>query len=237
MKLLRKENLASWLLCGLMFLIALATYPRLPDSIPMHFNASGVVDGYGPRYFIFMAPVITAGLLLLAEVTPHIDPRKNNYGRFRPQYYLIFLICSLLFLCVELYTVAVCLLPDLAQSFNISNWMPAGVGIMLAICGNIMPKFKHNYFVGIKTPWTLADEDVWYLTHRSAGKLWFVCGILMIFVSFLPANGKVTAFCIILAVMVLVPYLHSYLIFKKRHSSPSPEAADDAFASDEPKEL
>lgn len=222
MKFIHKDNRLSWILCAVMLVIAVAVYPGLPDQIPTHFNAAGEVDGTGPRIAILMMPAVTAFLLLLGELAPRIDPRRNNYRRFQPQYYLIYFVCTLLFFFLELYTIAVCFRPDLVQTVNMGVWMPALVGAMIAVCGNIMPKFKHNYFAGIKTPWTLADEDVWYLTHRFTGKLFVLCGILMIFIGFLPTSWKVPAFIPLVLVMAVVPYLYSYLAYRKKISGQEP---------------
>ena len=93
--------------------------------------------------------------------------------------------------------------------------MPALVGAMMAFCGNIMPKFKPNYFTGVKTPWTLADENVWYLTHRFTGKLWVACGIQMIFAAFLPPFWKLCLFFPLILIMVLLPVLYSYLVYRR----------------------
>ena len=86
MKPLHKGNFGAWFLCGLMFLISLAAFPWLPEQVPIHFNAAGAVDGTGPRFMIFMFPGLTALLLLIAEISPRIDPRQNNYRKFRRQY-------------------------------------------------------------------------------------------------------------------------------------------------------
>jgi uncharacterized membrane protein len=215
MKMFHKENRNTWILCLLMFLVAIVAYPGLPDQVPIRFDASGIVDETGPRFSVFLMPGIALLLLLFAEISPRIDPRGNNYRRFHRQYYLIHFLLTLLLLFTELYTIAVCYRPELLSSFNMGLWMPALVGAMMAFCGNIMPKFKPNYFTGVKTPWTLADENVWYLTHRFTGKLWVACGILMIFAAFLPPFWKLCLFFPLILIMVLLPVLYSYLVYRR----------------------
>lgn len=222
-KLFHKENKNAWLLCVLMLVISLIAWPWLPEQIPIHFNAAGAVDGTGSRFMIFMEPGLTAFLLLLAEVSPRIDPKGANYSRFRRQYHQVHFVVTLLLLLTELYTIAVCFRPELAETFSMGIWMPALVGALLAFCGNIMPKFKHNYFTGIKTPWTLADENVWYRTHRFSGKLYVICGGLMMPTAFLPSAWKVGIFFLLILTMVLVPILYSYLIFRRRAEAGSDE--------------
>ena len=221
MKLFHKENRNTWLLCLLMFLVAAVSYPWLPEQVPIRFNASGLIDETGPRFFVFLMPGVTFLLLLLAELSPRIDPRGSNYRRFHRQYYLIHFLLTLLFLFIELYTIAVCYWPGLLSSFNVGLWLPAFIGVMLAFCGNIMPKFKPNYFTGIKTPWTLADENVWYLTHRFTGKLWVAGGILIIFAAFLPPVWKLCVFFSLILMIVLLPVLYSFLVYRRNSRSSS----------------
>ena len=223
-KLFHKKNCGAWILCGLMFLVALAAYPALPEQIPLHFNAAGAVDRTGPRYTVFLMPGFTAVLLLLAEALPGIDPRRANYRKFRRQYRQVHFITALLLLLAELYTIAVCFRPELTETFSMAVWMPAVVGAFLAFCGNVMPKFKHNYFVGVKTPWTLADEKVWYLTHRFCGKLYMAGGVLMMLMAFLPSLSGYTTLALLLF-LIFLPILYSYLAFRRirKDADPSEE--------------
>lgn len=234
MKPSRNGNPGAWILCALMFLISLAVWPHLPEQIPLHFNAAGSVDGTGPRFMIFMFPVLTAFLLLVAEVSPRIDPRQDNYRRFRQQYRQLHFILSLLFLLIELYTIAICFRPGLTETLSIGTWMPALIGALLAFCGNAMPKFKYNFFVGVKTPWTLADENVWYLTHRFSGKVFVVCGVLMMLAAFLPPDGKVLLFLLLIAAMILLPTLYSYLAFRRQKAAGCPADAEEESDQNEP---
>ncbi len=168
---------------------------------------------------IFMFPGLTALLLLIAEISPRIDPRQNNYRKFRRQYDRLHFVLALLFFLLDLYTIVICFRPELTQTFSLGTWMPVFIGALLAYCGNIMPKFKFNFFVGIKTPWTLADENVWYLTHRFAGKVFVVCGVLMMPAAFLPPTRKVLLFFFLILTIILLPSLYSYLVFRRRQET------------------
>lgn len=177
----------------------------------MHFNAAGDIDNYGNKIFIFLAPCIIILMIFLAEVMKNIDPKKNSYNNFKRQYYMIHFIVSLLMLLIELYTIAVSF--DI-KIVNISYIMILALGTMFVILGNLMPKFKHNYFVGIRTSWTLADEDVWFKTHRFGGKIWFVGGILMMLTVFLPPDFNFIFFIAIAFIIALIPIIYSYIIYK-----------------------
>ena len=92
------------------------------------------------------------------------------------------------------------------------------IGILFIIIGNLLPKVKQNFFMGIKTPWTLADEHVWYATHRFSGKLWFVLGLVMCACGFVPDTVMGPIILISATVAVIVPIVYSYIVYKKRTS-------------------
>ena len=94
--------------------------------------------------------------------------------------------------------------------------VPFSIGLMFLVIGNMMPKFRPNYFVGIKTPWTLANEEVWTKTHRMAGRLWFAGGLVIAAVSFIGTGTmRAIVFGVVTAVLVIIPLLYSYLAFRK----------------------
>nr|WP_312578093.1 SdpI family protein [Sedimentibacter sp.] len=215
MKIFKQENIKLWILFAVTIIIGLVSYRYLPEQIPMHFDIAGNVDRYGGRIQIFLSPLIIFFMIIVAEVARNVDPKKNSYNKFNKQYYLIFFIVSLLMLGIQLYT--------LAFSFNmnvvsISLLMPFAVGLLFTIIGNSMPKFKQNFYAGIRTSWTLSDEEVWVKTHRFGGKIWFVGGILMMISSILPDNIKMISFFGIVILLAIAPVGYSYIIYKKKHN-------------------
>ena len=104
-----------------------------------------------------------------------------------------------------------------STNFNVGHFISPIIGIMLIVIGNYMPKFKQSFFCGIKTPWALADEENWYKTHRVGGKLWVIGGLLFVIVAFLPQPLMEIILVINLLVLVVVPYLYSYLIYRKKY--------------------
>jgi uncharacterized membrane protein len=212
-KILKHENKKLWVLFVVTLLIALISYNYLPEIIPIHFDVSGNVDNYGNRIFIFLEPFIILFMIITAEVARNVDPKKNAYDKFNKQYYMIFFLVSLLMLVIELYTIAFSLNMKI---FNINIIMPFAVGLLFAIIGNSMPKFKQNFYAGIRTSWTLADDDVWFKTHRLGGKIWFIGGILMMISVFLPDVLKTIVFFTVVALIVLVPIIYSYIIYKNK---------------------
>lgn len=213
-RIFRNENIKIWILFVVTMLIGAISYSYLPEQIPIHFNAAGEIDNYGGRISIFLAPGVILAMTLLAEFFRNADPKKSSYDKFNKQYYLIFFLTSLLMLVIQLYTIAVSLKMKI---LNINAVMPVAVGLLFAIIGNSMPKFKQNYFAGIKTSWTLADEEVWFKTHRLGGKIWFIGGILMMLSSILPDNMKMFVFFGVVIILSIVPIGYSYIIYKKKY--------------------
>lgn len=214
-KIFKHENIKMWILFVITLIIGLASYSHLPEQIPIHFDIAGNVDNYGGKIYIFMEPFIILFMIIIAEVAKNIDPKKSAYNKFNKQYYLIFLLISILMLFVQLYT--------LAYSFNIkilniSILMPFLVGLLFTFIGNMMPKFKQNFYAGIRTSWTLSDEEVWFKTHRFGGKVWFIGGIIMMISSILPNSLKMWIFFGAVAVLTIAPMVYSYVIYKNKNT-------------------
>ncbi len=213
MKLLHKDNYKNYIIALASLIISAIVLPVLPDQIPIHFNSQGGADGYGNPLMVFLFPGIILFLNVLAEFTKHTDPRAANYAVFSKHYYLFYMVIDIFLFLVQLYVITYALE---IITLNISNAIVAAMGVLFIIIGNLMPKIKQNFFMGIKTPWTIADEQVWYETHRLSGKLWFILGILMCICGFLPTNVMIPTLLIIMAVAVLVPVVGSYVFFKRR---------------------
>lgn len=215
MKIFKQENIKLWILFAVTLLIGAVSYSYLPERVPIHFDAAGNVDNYGGRITIFLFPAIILFMIVTAEVARNIDPKKSSYNKFNKQYYLIYFLVSILMLLIQLYTIAFSMN---IKIWNISSIMPFAVGLLFAFIGNIMPKFKQNFYAGIRTSWALSDEEVWFKTHRFGGKVWFIGGILMMASSILPANMKIVTFFVILATLSIAPTIYSYVVYRKKHS-------------------
>lgn len=211
-KLFHQENYKLWMIAIIALLIAAIAYPFLPQEIPFHFGVNGEVDRYGGPWTIFLMPVITMIFIASAELFRIIDPKRQSYAKFSRQYYGVHFLICLMFILLEIYIIAISMGIELT---NINHLMPAFIGILFLVLGNSMPKFKHNYFIGIRTCYTLANEDVWFMTHRFAGKLWFLGGFGIILTVFLPTNVIWIAFIIITAIIIIAPVLYSYFVYQR----------------------
>lgn len=196
-----------------MLLAAAFIYPSMPDQVPIHWNAQGVVDGYGTKGFgTFMLPVMNFGFYFLFLAIPILDPQKANYAKFAGSFRLIRFVFHLFFALIFALTIYA----SLGHSVDISLWVPAAVSILFIILGNRMGRVRHNYFVGFRLPWTLANEEVWQRTHRFGSKAMVIGGILS-FIGIFLTTGNARFAVLMIGVMgpTILVTIYSYVIFKR----------------------
>lgn len=182
----------------------------LPQKIPVNFDIRGNCNSYGSKYLLFTLPAIIALFIICSECIK--DKLISNVNNQRYYYRTIFFV-NLFIVVFELCVIAVA---KKAEMKVYNNILLVLVGIIIMIIGNMLPKFNHNYLFGIRNRWTVADEHVWYCTHRFTGKLWFVCGIgliLAVFTKGMLHNGIVAG---ITVVLVVIPVLYSKMIYQKQ---------------------
>ena len=161
MKQSNKTEWAIWGVCALSFAVTLALLPLLPARIPVHWNVDGQIDSWAARPGAFFGPAMGLGLSLLMKFLPYIDPRRRSYEKFGRAYDAFRLALALFVLILQGVTLYAAFYPD---GLDVSRIIAACVGALLCVAGNYMPKFRHNYFCGIRTPWTLASETCWRLS-------------------------------------------------------------------------
>ncbi|MFS8601854.1 SdpI family protein [Priestia megaterium] len=197
------------LLTLLAWLIAL---PHLPATMPIHWGANGEADGFATK---INAMILTVGIMVLIyfviAFVPRIDPRKENYKYFSKTYNILLNAVLLLFFFVNMSTI----LQGLGYNVPMSYIAPIMAGLVFIIIGNYLQRVRSNYFMGIRTPWTLSNETVWKKTHRLSGKLFFIGGLLILISAFLPDGYKSVIMWGSIVLCVAIPYLYSYLAYKK----------------------
>ena len=183
---------------------------RLPEKVPMHWNGAGEIDRYGDKkellVMLFMLVGITYFVFL---IIPSIDPKQKlqNMGNKLNNLRMI--------LTLFMSGLAVFILYSVQQKTSNPSFVLAIIGLLFAFLGNYFKTIKPNYFIGIRTPWTLENEEVWKKTHLMGGKLWFVGGLLMALTFVLPNKIQFYTFIGIVTVITIVPIVYSYLEFKK----------------------
>ncbi|MGM0807132.1 MAG: SdpI family protein [Bacillota bacterium] len=202
----------SYLLIALSVLIGVFAYPYLPDQMPMHWNIHGEVDGYWDKqYAAFFPPLLMIVLMALFIFMPRIDPKKENYKKFSSSYTIFITIMNVFFLLLQSMTISY----GLGVNIDISLVVNLGIGLLFIVLGNYLPRIKHNYFIGVRTPWTLANEKTWRKTHQLSGKLFVMAGILLVAISFLPGIYKFTGMLVVVLSTVLIATIASYVFFNR----------------------
>ncbi|HJC35708.1 MAG TPA: SdpI family protein [Candidatus Merdibacter merdavium] len=197
----------------------LLTYDFLPAQMPIHWDLSGKADDYTDKN-VFLAVVfaITAGINVLGIVLPRIDPRRANYRRFEKAYVIMFGMLDVMMLAFFLITLGAA---SRSEALSPAFLIPMALGIVFIVLGNYMPLFRQNFFAGIKTPWALADEEIWNRTHRIGGRCWFACGFGFLLIPFLPDALKGALMMILILIMTAVPFIGSYLIYHQKYGGKS----------------
>ena len=206
-----KENKKTlFITCAVILLPIIAgllLWDRLPDRIPTHWGMGGEVDGWSSKGFaVFAMPALMLGIQLLCFFVTASDPKRGNIRRkYLSMVLWIIPVLSVMTSCIS-YAVA------LGAQIRVEQVIPGFIGLMFVIIGNYMPKFQQSYTMGIRLPWTLSSEENWNRTHRFGGKIWALGGIGVLFCTLM---GWVMASIVILAVVVIVPTVYSYVLYRK----------------------
>jgi len=159
----------------LSFITAIYVCPQLPEQIASHWNIEGKVDGYMPKTIgLFLMPILAAIVYSLFIYLPKLDPLKANYKSFMDEYDMMIALVIGFFYYVYLLTLAF----NVGYSFDMMQLLSPAFGILFFFLGGVITKAKQNWFVGIRTPWTLSSEKVWDKTHKICGNLFKAAGIV-----------------------------------------------------------
>jgi len=211
---MKQTKIIIFLIIVFSFCLAFYFYPLMPERAASHWNMKGEVDGYiSKSWASFLMPIISLVLALLFLFIPKIDPFKENIKKFKG-YFEGFIIIILLFL---LYIYLLAIFWNLGFRFDMNYFMIPAFALLLYYAGILVEKAKRNWFIGIRTPWTLSSEQVWDKTHKLGGKLFKASAVIVLlgilFVDY------VFYFVIIPIIALLVfSFLYSYLEYQKEIS-------------------
>jgi len=191
------------------FLIAIFLYPQMPAQMAGHWNIKGEVDGYLPKFWgLFLMPILSVVMYLLFIFLPKIDPLKANIAKFRKYYNgFILLLISFLF-----YLYLLTIFWNLGYRFGLIQFLVPAFSVLFYYVGVLLENAKRNWFIGIRTPWTMSCDKVWDKTHQLAGKLFKISGTVALLGIFLPQF----AFWFVLVPVVfssLYLVVYSYLVY------------------------
>lgn len=200
-------------LIAIALLVGVFLYNRLPDPMPAHWNAAGEIDGYMSKFWgIFLVPIMTVVLVPLFLVIPHIDPLKANIAKFRG----VFNWFIVGFVVYMLYIYALTLAAALGYPFNMTYMLLPMVGLLFIGVGYMTGKAKRNFFIGIRTPWTLSSETVWDETHKLGSKMFMVAGVVTFLSAFLGESG-IWLMMIAMLAAALIPIVYSYNLWRREN--------------------
>ncbi len=205
-----KYEIAIILIIVVSFAIGGYFYPQMPERVASHWNAQGQVDGYMSKFWgLFLMPFISIGMALLLVFIPRIDPLKANIEKFKLYYYRFVTLIMVFFFYLYLLTI----FWNLDLRFNMVQLLMPAFGILFYYAGVLAGKAKRNYFIGIRTPWTLSSDMVWDKTHALGGKLFKIAGLITLWGTFFPRYA-IFFMLIPVALAGIFPLIYSYLLFR-----------------------
>lgn len=197
------------IVCLLPMILSAVLYKQLPDQIAIHWDGNGNPNNFAPKALgAFGLPALLAVVNLFTHFTLNNDPKKANSSA------VLKLISKWAIPLLSVILVPITLFIAIGYNISIPIIVSSIVGILFIAVGNYLPKSKQNYTVGIKLPWTLSSERNWNKTHRLAGYLYILGGILMLVAGFLNTGFLYMTFVIII-ITSGIPFIYSYLLYKK----------------------
>lgn len=212
MKFTLSKEITAILLVVLSFAYLAFLWQGLPEQVPIHWNAKGEIDQYGSKETLILLPVLLPLLTyLIFLAVPFIDPKKKVL-KMGAKYHQL---KNVLVMFSSLLSVFILYLTKNESAADLS-FLLVIVGLLYAASGNYFKTLQPNYFIGIRTPWTLESEEVWKKTHQLSGVIWFVGGILLALSGFLfPAEFMFDILIAITVILIAIPVIYSFVIYKK----------------------
>lgn len=207
-----KISKTKLIITSIMILIPIAVglilWNRLPETMVTHWGVGNVPDGWSNKAVtVFGLPAILLAVHWVCLFATKADPKSKNINPRMLD--LVLWICPVLSIVLGTVTYSF----SLGYEVNVQAVVTIIVGVLFVVVGNYLPKCKQSYTMGIKLPWTLSDEENWNKTHRLAGKLWVVGGIILLATSFLQS---VIIMVVVLVLLVIIPTVYSYILYRKK---------------------
>ena len=193
------------------FAIGIYYYPQMPEKVASHWNEQGQVNGYMSKFWgLFLMPIISVGMLLLFIVIPRIDPLRSNIQGFR-KHFDGFVVLIMVFL---FYIYLLTIFWNSGYTFNMITLLSPALAILFYYTGILIENAKRNWFIGIRTPWTMSSDKVWEKTHKIGGKLFKIAGVVALLAIFFE---RFAIFIIVVPVILISIYtvVYSYFEYQK----------------------
>lgn len=208
---MNKKRIFALIIIAVSFGVAIYLYPQFPEKVASHWGIDGKVDGYMGKFWgLFLMPILSLAMFLLFLVLPKIDPLKENVKKFK-EYFDGFILALILFL---FYIFLLTIFWNKGIRFDMGKLMLPALGILFFYCGVLMENAKRNWFIGVRTPWTLSSDKNWDKTNKLGGKLFKIIGVISFLGILVPSY---IGFFIIVPILASAFYLflYSYLEYQK----------------------
>jgi uncharacterized membrane protein len=185
--------------------------------VATHWDLNGTPNGFSSRgWAVALVPLLMLFMTGLFNLLPKLDPRRQNYASFLSTYWLI---VNGIILFLGLVHVAV-IAAALGFPVKIERVIPLGLGVLFVFLGNYLRRVEPNWFVGIRTPWTLSSDTVWRKTHRTGGRLMVIGGLVLVAAALLPRVAFLPLFFATIIVVAVIPIVQSYVLWKREQEKP-----------------
>jgi len=210
---MRKTIIAALGLVLISLVSGILLYPMMPERIASHWNMQGEADGYGSKALgVFLLPALSAVILCLFMIIPKIDPLGKNIESFR-KYYDGFILSFIAFMS---YLYILTILWNTGMRFNMSQALSPAFGMLFYYLGILLENAKRNWFIGIRTPWTLSSDVVWDKTHRIGGKLFKAAGIISLLGALIPQYAILLMLVPVISVAAF-SFVYSYVEYSRQN--------------------
>ena len=196
-------------------ILSAVAYPRLPATVPSHWNLHGQVNAWQSRgRAAFFIPILLLVVWALMRGLPKIDPRRANYAKFQPTYDLVIATVLSMIALIHLAVLAYAL----GLPISIHRMAPVAFGVVLIVIGNQLPRARPNWWFGIRTPWTLSNDRVWERTHRVGGYLMTTAGVVIVLGAFIPGLTGPPLIIACIVASALGSMIYSYFAWRQETS-------------------
>lgn len=211
-----KTESLSLILIILAALTSIYFYIHFPLEVTSHWNIDGQPNGFMPRALgAFLLPIVMCITYLIFFFLPLIDPRKEQYNSFATSYNVIktaVLACLfVIYIVTSLY--------NIGYMIDVITVIPITIGLLMIAIGIAIRSIKLNWFIGIRTPWSLSSESVWRKTHNVGGYMFVIFGIILILMPFLPGTYAITIFLLGIILVTIIPVIYSYILFREEKNN------------------
>lgn len=206
-----KKLIVTSVVILLPMLFGVMVWDQLPERIATHWGVDGNPDGWSGRAFaVFGLPLFLLAMHWLCTFFTARDPKNNKDQNAKPMAIVLWLIPAMsVVVNAMVYAIA------FGLQWRVEMIMPLFMGVLFIASGNYMPKCRQNHTLGIRLPWTLDDEQNWAATHRFAGRVWVIGGVLVAVCALIPLSAMVWVLIALISVLVIAPCVYSYRYYKR----------------------